>query len=88
VDEAAVGAIPEQRRPWVTVTQVSRSLEPGRTVSADLSGDDLLRWLDDHPASEYLVVQADGAIFGVLSRGDVQRAVDALAGRQRSPARG
>ncbi|HUW17331.1 MAG TPA: site-2 protease family protein [Actinomycetes bacterium] len=88
VDEAAVGAIPEERRPWVTVTQVSRTLEPGRTVSAELSGDELLRWMDDHPASEYLVVQPDGGIFGVLSRGDVQRAVDALAGRQRSPARG
>jgi Zn-dependent protease len=88
VDEAAVGAIPEERRPWVTVTQVSRTLEPGRTVSAELSGDELLRWMDDHPASEYLVVQPDGGIFGVLSRGDVLRAVDALAGRQRSPARG
>jgi Zn-dependent protease len=88
VDEAAVAAIPEQRRPWVTVTQVSRTLGPGGTLPATLSGEQLLRWLDDHPASEYLVVQPDGGIFGVLARVDVQRAVDALAGRQRSPVRG
>lgn len=81
VNEAAVAAVPEQRRPWVTVAQVSRALVPGRTVAASLSGEPLLAWLDEHPAAEYLVVEPDGTVYGVLSRDDVQRAVAALAAR-------
>lgn len=85
VNEAAVAALPEQRRPWVTVAQVSRTLLPGHTVPADLSGETLLSWLDEHPATEYLVVEADGSVFGVLVRDDVQRAVSALSRRPGAP---
>lgn len=85
VNEAAVAALPEQRRPWVTVAQVSRTLVPGRTVPADLAGEPLLSWLDEHPATEYLVVEADGSVFGVLVRDDVQRAVSALSRRPGAP---
>lgn len=85
VSEAAVAALPEQRRPWVTVAQVSRALVPGGTVAANLAGEPLLAWLDEHPAPEYLVVEPDGAVYGVLSREDVQRAVTALATRPGPP---
>ncbi|MDX6300516.1 MAG: hypothetical protein QOF53_1730, partial [Nocardioidaceae bacterium] len=41
----------------------------------DLTGEDLIRWLDATPATEYLVVEPDGAIVGVLATVDVKRAV-------------
>jgi Zn-dependent protease len=75
VNEAAVAATPEQRRPWVTVATLARRMEPGLMVAADLTGEDLIRRLDATPATEYLVVEADGAIVGILATADVRRAV-------------
>lgn len=73
VDESAVIATPEQRRPWVEVASVARTLRPGMTLQAELSGEALLDAMRAAPASEYLVVEADGAICGVLATADVQR---------------
>jgi Zn-dependent protease len=75
VNEAAVTATPEQRRPWVSVATLARRLEPGLMVAADLTGEDLIRRLDATPATEYLVVEADGAIVGILATADVNKAV-------------
>jgi hypothetical protein len=75
VNEASVSATPEDRRPWVAVATLSRRLEPGLVLDAGLSGEDLLRRLDAFPATEYLVVEADGSIFGMLSTADVRRVV-------------
>ncbi|WP_019877234.1 site-2 protease family protein [Sporichthya polymorpha] len=77
VNEAAVVATPEQRRPWVAVETLARRLEPGLRVSADLTGEALIRYLDATPATEYLVVEADGSVVGVLATADVRRAVEA-----------
>lgn len=77
VNEASVTATPEQRRPWVQVATLSRRLEPGLVVPADLAGEDLLRRLEATPATEYLVVEANGDIYGVLAAADVRRAVSA-----------
>lgn len=81
VNEAAVAAVPAERRPWVAVAQVSRTLVGGSAVSVDLAGEPLLAWLDAHPAPEYLVVEPDGSIYGVLTRDDVHRALAGLAAR-------
>ncbi|MGH3359620.1 MAG: site-2 protease family protein, partial [Nocardioidaceae bacterium] len=43
VNEDAVLATPEERRPWLTVASVTRRLESGMTLSADLSGEALVR---------------------------------------------
>ncbi|NED82823.1 site-2 protease family protein, partial [Streptomyces sp. SID11233] len=43
-------------------------------VSAELGGEELLERLRAHPASEYLVVEETGEIYGVLSAADVDRA--------------
>jgi Zn-dependent protease len=75
VDEAAVVATPEQRRPWVDVVSVARTLEPGMILRADMDGEELINAMRAAPASEYLVVEADGSIRGVLATTDVQRAV-------------
>ncbi|GAB2742286.1 site-2 protease family protein [Kitasatospora kifunensis] len=82
VKEAAVLQVPEHRRPWVAVGALARSLEPGLRISADLDGEQLLAALRSAPASEYLVVEADGAVYGVLAVSDVERRLSAvLAGR-------
>lgn len=75
VDEAAVRAVPVERRPWVPVSDLSRRLEAGHRVSAELAGHDLVAALSAHPAPEYLVVEEDGSVFGILATADVERAL-------------
>jgi Zn-dependent protease len=75
VNEASVSATPEQRRPWVQVATLSRRLEPGLVIPADLFGEELLRRLEATPATEYLVVEPNGDIFGILAASDVRKAV-------------
>jgi len=75
VNEAAVLATPENRRPWVPVGDLSRRIHPDHIVAASLAGEDLVRALTRLPASEYLVVEENGAIYGVLASSDVERAV-------------
>jgi Zn-dependent protease/CBS domain-containing protein len=75
VVEAAALATPESRRPWVPVSDVARRIQPELVVSADLAGHDLVEAISRMPASEYLVVEATGEVFGVLATADVERAV-------------
>ncbi|MBA9006045.1 MULTISPECIES: site-2 protease family protein [Thermomonospora] len=74
VSERAVTAVPEHRRPWMTAGEVSRGLAPELTLPADLSGEELIDALRRAPASEYLLVEPDGRVYGVLTAGDVDRA--------------
>ena len=75
VVEAAVRATPVERRPWVPVGDLSRRLEPGHRVVADLEGEELVHTLTAQPTSEYLVVEANGDVYGVLATSDVERAL-------------
>ncbi|MEU6552509.1 site-2 protease family protein [Streptomyces sp. NPDC046915] len=80
VREAAIVGVPEHRRPWVTVSGLAQELTEGMRVSAELAGEDLLDTLRATPATEYLVVEDSGEIYGVLSAADVERAfVKAMA---------
>lgn len=74
VNEQAVRATPEDRRPWMSAGSVARRLEPGLTLSADLAGEDLVRAMHATPASEYVLLDGDGALFGVLVTKDVDHA--------------
>jgi Zn-dependent protease len=74
VSEAAVSAMPEDRRPWVPVSTVTRALEEGLSLPADVAGEDLILAISRRPAEEYLLVETDGRIYGVLSTADVDRA--------------
>ena len=77
VNEAAVQATPEDRRPWLPVSAVSRTVEPGLSLSADLAGEDLIRAMQRTPASEYILLDEEGRLFGVLVTEDVDRAFSA-----------
>ena len=79
VNEAAVLATPDDRRPWLPVSAVSRSLDPGLLLSADLAGEPLLLAMQHTPATEYVLLDADGGLFGVLVTEDVDRAFAAGA---------
>lgn len=75
VNEAAVAAIPEQRRPWVTIGQSARNLQQGMVLPLDVRGDALLKAMRETPASEYLVVDGQGRVYGVLVSSDVDHAL-------------
>jgi len=77
-----VMAVPEARRPWTTVADVARPLEPGLVLADSLSGAEVVEAFRKTPASEYLVVGRDGRAVGVLAAVDVARV---LQGR-RAPA--
>ncbi|MGW3338597.1 site-2 protease family protein [Streptomyces sp. NPDC001009] len=80
VREAAIVGVPEHRRPWVAVSELAQDLTDGMRVSAELSGEELLDTLRATPATEYLVIEDTGEIYGVLSAADVERAfVKAMA---------
>ncbi|WP_217180224.1 site-2 protease family protein [Streptomyces sp. AC495_CC817] len=80
VREAAIVGVPEHRRPWVAVSGLAQDLTDGMRVSAELAGEELLDALRAAPATEYLVVEESGEIYGVLSAADVERAfVKAMA---------
>ena len=77
VSEAAVAATPEVRRPWVAVGTLARELRPDLILDADLPGPAVLEALRRAPASEYLVVDRSGDVYGVLASADVATAVTA-----------
>ncbi|MFD9471177.1 site-2 protease family protein [Streptomyces goshikiensis] len=80
VRESAIASVPEHRRPWVAVSTLAQDLTDGMKVSAELTGEELLEHLRATPASEYLVVETGGEIYGVLSTLDVEKAfVKAMA---------
>jgi Zn-dependent protease len=74
VSEAAVMATPVQRRPWVDAGSLARTLDPSLVLSADLSGMALIEAVRRSPASEYLLVEPSGQVFGVLAAADLDHA--------------
>lgn len=81
VREAAIVAVPAHRRPWVAVGTLAQDITDGMRVSAELSGEELLDVLRTTPATEYLVVEETGEVYGVLSTSDVERAFVAAMAR-------
>lgn len=74
VNETAVMATPPQRRPWLEAGALARTLEPSLVLPADLSGMALLDAIRRSPATEYLLVEPSGQVYGVLARRDVDHA--------------
>lgn len=74
VSEDAVAAMPAERQPWVATSTVARSVDDGLLLSVDLEGESLVRAMTGTPASEYVLVDDAGRIFGVLVARDVDEA--------------
>jgi len=73
VSETAVLATPEHRRPWVDAASLTRTLDPGMILPADISGEDLVAAISRAPASEYLLVEPTGELYGVLAAEDISK---------------
>lgn len=71
VDEALIGAVPPERRPWTQLAEVARPLEPGLILRIGLAGEELLSAVRATPAHEYLVVHEDGSPAGILATADL-----------------
>jgi Zn-dependent protease len=74
VNETAVMATPPQRRPWIEAGALARTIDPGVVLPADLSGMALVEAVRRTPASEYLLVEPSGQVFGVLATADLDHA--------------
>jgi Zn-dependent protease len=74
VNESAVMATPPQRRPWIEAGSLARTLDESLVLPADLSGMALLEAVRKSPASEYLLVEPSGQVFGVLAAQDLDHA--------------
>jgi Zn-dependent protease len=79
VNEAALVSVPVDRRAWVPTSSVARTLEEGLRLPSGIGGEDLIRAISARPSGEYLLLDPDGSIFGVLSTADVDRAFRASA---------
>lgn len=74
VSESALLATPEDRRPWLAVSTVARGIEDGLRLPASIVGEDLIKAITRMPAHEYLLMEEDGSIYGILATADVDRA--------------
>jgi Zn-dependent protease len=75
VNEAALAAVPPERRPWVAVDTVAAGLHRDRILPAQLGGMDLIQAVRAHPASEYVVTLGEDVV-GVLRVADVMRVLE------------
>ena len=74
VSEAALLATPEDRRPWVATSTVARTVADELQLPVSITGEDLVAAMQRTPATEYLLVDEDGSVYGVLAAEDVDRA--------------
>jgi Zn-dependent protease/CBS domain-containing protein len=79
VDEARIGAVPPDQRPWTPVADVARRLEPGLVLPDTVDAAELLRRMQATPAREYLVVHADGSAAGIITTRDFASRLTGLA---------
>jgi Zn-dependent protease/CBS domain-containing protein len=74
-NQDAIAAVPEQRRPWISVGSIARPLGPESTVPGDLAGVDLLTTVAARGREELLVLDAQGRVYGVLLISDLDAAL-------------
>ena len=83
VSEAAVTALPEARRPWVSIGTLARRVTEEMVLDADLGGEALLEAMRRHPMADYVVRDRATGALGVLAATDVAAAVSAGPGELR-----
>lgn len=74
VNEQAVAAIAPGQLPWTTVGEVATRIGAGHILGINDTGEEILASLRSNPASEYLVLDQNGDVYGVLATADVERA--------------
>jgi Zn-dependent protease/CBS domain-containing protein len=71
----AINAVPEQRRPWVPVSAVARPIAQESVLPGHLEGAGLLAEISARNAEEFLVLDPEGRVFGVLATSDLDSAL-------------
>jgi Zn-dependent protease len=79
VDEALIGSVAPDRRPWTPVSAVARPIEPGLVVPEDIDAAELLQRMQTTPSREYLVVRPDGSPAGIIAARDFAHRITARA---------
>jgi CBS domain-containing protein len=74
VSESAVNAVAPNQRPWTTVGEVATRIGSGHIIGVNDTGEEVLATLRKNPASEYLVLDPEGKVYGVLTSADVEQA--------------
>lgn len=74
VNEQAVAAITPGQLPWTSVSEVATRIGAGHILGINDTGEEILASLRSNPASEYLVLDQNGDVYGVLATADVERA--------------
>lgn len=74
VSEAALLATPEERRPWVPVSSVARTLDDSLSLPVGIDGETLIQRITQRPSAEYVLVTSEGSVYGVLATADVDAA--------------
>ena len=74
VNEAALLATPDDRRPWMATSAVARQVDDGLSLPVTIHGEELIMAITRHPAAEYLLLEDDGSVYGVLATADVDAA--------------
>jgi len=78
LNEKAVMSTPPQRRPWIDASTLARSIQPEMVLPADIEGMALLDALKKVPASEYLLVESSGEVYGVLAARDLEHVLSGV----------
>lgn len=72
VRDAAVAAVPAELRQTTAISSVARRVQPDEFISVDTVLSDLTEQLLDLSIHEWIVLDPEGAIFGVLLKADIQ----------------
>lgn len=75
VDPVAAERVPVDRRPWVAVDSVARSRDAVPVLTLGLSGEQVVRALQAHPAAQYVITSGEDVV-GVLRVGDVAHVLE------------
>jgi hypothetical protein len=75
VDPAAAAAVPVERRPWLGVEAVARSLATLPTLPVELDGEGVMERVQTHPGAQYLVTAGE-TVVGVLHIADLAQLLE------------
>ncbi|MGK5674455.1 M50 family metallopeptidase [Micromonospora sp. URMC 106] len=75
VDPAAADAVPAERRPWLAVDAVARSLADLPAIPVGLDGERVMETVQTHPGAQYVVTSGEDVV-GILHIADLARLLE------------
>jgi Zn-dependent protease len=75
VEPAAAAAVPLERRPWVAVDVVARTIEGLARMPVDLTGEQVVETVQRHPGEQYVVTSGEDVV-GVLRLADLAQLLE------------